>query len=458
MPAFKTKVRRVRFWWRLTLAYFNRYKIRILAFLVIFSLLTFGIYKLVPSLSRTNYVSIGYVGTYTLETIPARTLLLATQPLIGVDQNGKPVPSLASYWQVSDDGKTYVVFLKDNLKWHDGTPVNANDISIAISNVQIAALNNKAIQFKLPNPIYSFPLALNKPVFKAKSFYGVGEFRIVRIDQVDNIVKKISLTPRDSSLPDVDIKFYPTEDQAANALKIGEIKSAEITNASQFGNWPNLDVEKQLDTNQIITVFFNNDDEILSSKNLRQALNYAINKSVFDGKASTGPISLNNWSYSDQVQRYEYNTSRAKELITKSGSPNLKITLSYTPSLKQVAESIKNDWQAVGFIVTLKEEKGIPKKFQAFLTVNALSPDPDQYGLWHSSQIGTTNITNYKNVKIDKLLEDARSTADENTRKQLYADFQRFLVDDEPAAFLYYPYKYQVTYKNIKDLITKLPK
>ncbi|MEX2028417.1 MAG: hypothetical protein WD988_02855, partial [Candidatus Curtissbacteria bacterium] len=141
-----------------------------------------------------------------------------------------------------------------------------------------------------------------------------------------------------------------------------------------------------------------------------------------------------------------------------AGSPSLKVTLSYTPSLEQVAKSIQKDWQAVGFDVTLKLERGVPKAFQAFLAVNKLSPDPDQYGLWHSSQKGTTNITAYKNVKIDKLLEDARSTEDEDTRKTLYFDFQRFLVDDAPAAFLYYPYKYQVTYKNIQPLIAKLPK
>ncbi len=459
MPFLKVRIRRTRFWWHLMLAYISKYRLRISVFILVLASLAFAVYKIIPQISRTNYVSIGYVGSYTLQSIPAQALLLATQPLITVDDTGKPQGALASHWQVTDGGKTYVVFLKDNLKWHDGTQVDAKDISIAIKNVEITALNNKAIQFKLPNAIYSFPLALNKPVFKAKSFYGVGEFRITGITQVSDVVKTISLAPKDKNLPNVDIKFYPTETQAKNALKIGEVKSASVANAKEFENWPNLEVEKKVASDEIVTIFFNLDDPVVGGKDTstRQALSYAVNKSEFDGVAATGPISPKSWAYNDQVKRYEYNTARAKELIAKVSSPNSKITLSYTPSLETVAKSIKKDWQAVGFDVTLKLERGVPKNFQAFLAVNKLSPDPDQYGLWHSSQ-KNTNITNYKNVKIDKLLEDARSTEDEDARKNLYFDFQRFLVDDSPAAFLYYPYKYQVTYKNITSLIAKLPK
>ncbi len=458
MPFFKARVRRIRFWWRLTLAYFSRYRLRFLIAVAALASLTFAAYKVLPPLSRTNYVAIGYVGSYSLETIPTQALLLATQSLVSVDQNDKPIPSLASHWQVSDDGKTYVFFLKDNLLWHNGAPLNANDISVAIKNVQITALNNKAIQFKLPNPIYSFPLALDKPVFKHRSFYGVGQFRIVGIDQVENVVKKISLVPKDKNLPRVDIKFYPTENQAVEAIKIGEVKIATVASAKEFEKWPNLQVERQTGLDEIVTIFFNDQDAMLGSKDLRQALNYAISKSDFDGQVATGPISPRNWTYNSQIKRYDYNTARAKELIAKANSPSLKFTLSYTPSLKSVAQSVKKDWEAVGFSITLKEERNVPKNFQAFLGVNKLSPDPDQYALWHSTQKGKANITNYENKKIDKLLEDARSTKDEDARKQLYFDFQRFLVDDAPAAFLYYPYKYQVTYKNIQSLIDKLPK
>jgi len=407
-------------------------------------------------ISRSNLVAIGYVGAYTIENIPTEVLNLATQPLISVDENGHPAPSLASHWTVSEDGKTYVVFLKDNLLWHDLSPVDAKDISIAITNVQIRALNSKAIEFKLPNPIISFPLALNKPVFKAKSFYGTGQFRIVDINLKADIVKKISLVPKDKNLPRIDIKFYQTEDQALNALKIGEIKRAEITNAQLFEKWPNLDVKKIVDQSKVITIFYNTSDPLLSSKDLRQALSYSINKTDFDGIEAASPISSASWAYNNGVKRYEYNTGKTKSLLSKEKIASSKLTLSTSPDLETLAGKIKKDWEAIGIETIIKIEKGVPADFQAFLAVNQLNPDPDQYALWHSTQT-KTNLTHYKNVKIDKLLEDARSTTDEQKRKELYADFQRFLVEDAPATFLYYPYKYKITYKNIENLIAKLP-
>lgn len=412
--------------------------------------------RLWPTVARSNIVTIGYVGTYTLETIPTEALSLATQSLIAVDTSGKPIPSLASHWTVSEDGKTYVVFLKDNLKWHDGTLVDAKDITIAIENVQITALNNKAIEFKLPNPIASFPTALDKPVFKSKSFYGTEQFRISQIEETEGVIQKIKMSPKHKGLPRVEMNFYQTEGQLINAIKIGQVKSASVTNAKIFETWPNLEVEAKVATNEIVAIFYNTEDPTLSSKELRQALSYAINKSTFDGTVAISPISHTSWAFNEDVKRYDYNTGRAKELFSKSQVKSPHITLSVVGGFMDLAKMIQKDWQDLGVEVEIREEKTIPQNFQALLALDKISPDPDQYGLWHSTQ-RETNLTKYKDVKIDKLLEDARIAQDEEKRKQLYFDFQKFLVEDAPIALLYHPYKYQVTYKNHKTIIEKLP-
>ena len=44
------------------------------------------------------------------------------------------------------------------------------------------------------------------------------------------------------------------------------------------------------------------------------------------------------------------------------------------------------------------------------------------------------------------------------SEKEFYFDFQRFLQEDTPAIFLYYPYRYTVTYKNAKENLAKLHK
>lgn len=456
MSLYKTRARRIRFWWHLSLAFLSRYKLRIFFLFFALILITSSLVVLAKRVIKNNVVTMGYVGVYKLENIPSDILTLATGSLISQDETGKPIPSLASHWQVSEDGKTYIVFLKDNLIWHDETPVDAKDISIAITNVQITALNNKAIEFILPNPISSFPQALNKPVFKTNSFYGTGSYRITDIDNVDNQVKKISLISKNSDLPKVEIKFYPNEETALNALKIGEVKVLNAASAESLENWPNLEVLKNVDRGEIVTIFYNTKDPLLGSKDLRQSFNYAISKDGFDGEIAISPISKNSWAFNQEVKNYEYSIARAKELIAKTNYKDETIILSQAPGLELLAQNIKSDWEALGVKVEIKEEKTIPQNYQAYLVVNKLQQDPDQYSLWHSTQT-STNISKYTNVKIDKLLEDARTVSDQDQRRTLYLDFQRFLVDDAPAAFLYYPNKYQLVYKNTEKLLSKLP-
>lgn len=456
MPKFPATVRRAKFWWHLTIAYLKRYQLRILIVLSILIVSTYFLYSLSPNILRNNVVAIGFIGSYKLDTIPSDILTLVTEPLITKEPNGKYVPALASHWTVSEDGKKYVVFLKDNLHWHDSSLVEAKDISLAISNVQISAINNKTIEFTLPNPIASFPQVLDTPVFKAESFYGTGEFRIVNISQIDEFVKKIVLHPKNDNLPSVEIKFYPTENQAINALKIGEIKVLSATGTKELNTWKNLNITKLAEKNEVVTIFYNTKDPQLVSHELRQALSHAISKEGFDGEVANSPISSSSWAYNSAVKNYDYNVSKGKELVAKAQLKDKKLTLSYATGLDKTALRIKNDWQAIGLDVDIKEEKGIPKNFQALLAINKLPTDPDQYTLWHSTQ-DKTNITRYVNKRVDKLLEDARVTLKEDERKALYAAFQEEVVNDAPATFLYYPYKYKASYKNIKKLLDKLP-
>jgi len=456
MLFFKSRLRRLRFWQALIIAYFARYRFRLFLTLFLTFTIVFTVYKISPIIFRSNILAVGYVGNYSLESIPSEVLTQVTGSLIKSSQSGKPLPSLSSHWTVSEDGKTYVVFLRDNITWHDLSQVSAKDISIAINNVKITALNNKTIEFVLPNPITSFPLVLDKPIFKVNTFYGTGNFVISAIEQNNGIVRKLSLHPKDKNLPRLEIKFYPSEEQAKIALKIGEVKTLYVSQAKDFETWPNMTVEKKIDTTEIVTIFFNNQDKLLASKELRQALSFAINKSNFDGEINHSPISSSSWAFNDSVKRYDYNVAKAKELLSKVNLQNSKITLTYTQDLEDLAQKIKTDWEAIGVITELKSEKNLPKDYQALVAINKLPRDPDQYGLWHSTQ-KETNITGYKNVKIDKLLEDGRISQEETKRKEFYLDFQKFLSEDAPATFLYHPYKYKVTYNNIAQLLAKLP-
>jgi peptide/nickel transport system substrate-binding protein len=118
-----------------------------------------------------------------------------------------------------------------------------------------------------------------------------------------------------------------------------------------------------------------------------------------------------------------------------------------TPALLPIAEKIKGDWAAIGVNTNIQVSNTPPQNFQTLLAIQAIPSDPDQYSFWHSTQ-SASNITNYHNSKesqrIDKLLEDGRRTLDQDERKKIYLDFQRFLVEDCPVIFLYHPVTYTI--------------
>src|SRR5258707_13049417 len=66
------------------------------------------------------------VGVYDTAVNIAASLLLET--LVKLDDNGKPKPSLALSWSSSDDFKVWTFKLRPDVKFHDGTPFNAQAV------------------------------------------------------------------------------------------------------------------------------------------------------------------------------------------------------------------------------------------------------------------------------------------------------------------------------------------
>ena len=220
-----------------------------------------------------------------------------------------------------------------------------------------------------------------------------------------------------------------------------------IFDSSPFSSWQKVKITKNTDTGEYVATFFNTQDKILSDKSLRQALTYAINKESLGGIRAISPISIDSWAYNPQVKPYDYDALKAKGMVDdykkNAKVDQVVINLTSPPVLLTQAESIVKNWQAAGLTVNLQVMSNIPSDYQVLLAVFDVPDDPDQYSIWHSTQTAT-NITHYSNPRIDKLLEDGRTEIDIQSRKQTYFDFQRFLVEDSPAAFLYYPTTYTI--------------
>ncbi len=80
--------------------------------------------------------------------------------------------------------------------------------------------------------------------------------------------------------------------------------------------------------------------------------------------------------------------------------------------------------------------------FDAVVLGWTITPDPDLYQVWHSSQAvpGGLNFTAFTNAQLDRLLEEGRTTREEEARRQIYYRVQEILAEEQPYCFLYVPY------------------
>jgi len=437
----------LRYFFRLIGAFINKFKY-ILLFSIFIGLILFLFLIVVkPSFIFSNKKVIGYVGRYSFEDLPNAIQNQISSGLTKVNEDGSVSSSLAKSWETNDGGKTWTFILKDDIFWQDGKKIDSNSINYSFSDVKIEKTDSKTIIFKLNNSFSPFPFVLSKPVFK-KGLLGNGEWEVKKASMVGNYIQKLYLRNKKG---DTKIyKFYPTEDKAKIAFKLGQVDILEnIINVEPFNSWKTVEVSKTVDNQNIVAIFFNVEDKVLSDKNLRQALAYSIDKSKVSENRAISPISPKSWAYNPQVKPYTYNEQRAKELIKDLPDEvknNLNLTLSTTPILLPTAEKIVSNWNKIGVNSNLQISPSIPSEYQALIVIFQAPYDPDQYFMWHSTQ-SSTNISRYRNVRIDKLLEDGRQALNQEERKKIYWDFQRFLIEDSPAIFISHPDFYQITRK-----------
>jgi peptide/nickel transport system substrate-binding protein len=434
----------LRYLLRLIAAFIGRFRglilLGILFGVVIF--VTFGV--LGPKLFFADRERIGIVGRFRVETLPDNVLALIGSGLTKVNEDGTVSPALASSWESSDGGQTWTFRLREDAKWQDGKNVDSESINYQFSDAVIERPDDRTIVFKLQSPFSPFPYVVSKPTFR-KGLLGTGEWRVTKARVSAGFLQKLTLVNDNGRRKE--IKFYPTEDRAKLGFRLGEIDILEgVFNPKPFEEWQTAKIEQTTGTDKYVALFLNTEDKLMGEKSFRQALAYAIKKDTFDGPRAISPISPDSWAFNPQVKPYAYDPDRARKLIGDLPEEigDLTVSIVTTPALLTVAESIAKDWNEVGIKSSVQVSSGVPVEYQALLAIFDIPDDPDQYSVWHSTQT-SSNITHYKDARIDKLLEDGRVELNLEERKKIYLDFQRFLIEDSPAIFLYHPVSYTIT-------------
>ncbi|MBM7707422.1 peptide/nickel transport system substrate-binding protein/oligopeptide transport system substrate-binding protein [Chryseomicrobium aureum] len=412
-------------------------------------------------------------------------------------------PGLAKEWTVSDDGLTYTFMLEEGVKFHDGTDFNAEAVVANFDRwssgtadkyyyyksmfggfgdeeghviESVTADDEFTVTFKLKRPQAPFlkniamsPFGMGSPTaFEAAGDafgdepVGTGPFKFVEWKRNDSITIEKFEDYWQEGFPKLDrVVFRAIPDNSArlNALLTGEIDLADGVNPSDGASIEG-DAALQLFERPSMNVGYlglTNTRPPFDNVLVRQAMNHAIDKQAivdafFEGRAevAVNPMPPSISGYNDQIEGYDYDPERAKELLAEAGLPDgfemelwaMPVPRPYMPDGMKVAEVMQKNLADVGITAEIvsfewatyleKARNGEADAFMLGWTGDNGDADNFLYVLLDGDNIGSNNYTYYDNEELHELLIAAQSEVDENTRNELYMQAQEIIHEDAP--------------------------
>jgi peptide/nickel transport system substrate-binding protein len=453
--------------------------------------------------------------------------------LLDADVQGNLIPSVAtSVPKPSADGLTYTFNMRKDVKFTDGTPVTADDVAFTYQLMYDPKYKDVKSRFRSDLATYVDNVAATDrytAVIKTKTVYApflptYGTFGILPkhvweklspaeinstdMNQVPTVVngafmpakwdKGQSYTAkrnpnyfRGPALLDTYIVKVVSDAVAlANQLRTGELDVAGQVDPSQWDSLctaQNVNRVSYLSTNWDY-FFFNMDPaktakaKIFGDVNVRQALNYAINRQQLADRVyfrqavpADSPISTVSFAHVSPRTQYPYDLKKAESMLDdagwKRGADGVRskdgvrmewelVTNAGNVARQNVIVVLAEQWKQVGANVATR-----PIPFQDFVTKlqsthefemgvigNTGAIDPDLSQLFKTS--ASTNGLNggsYSNPEVDKLLDEAVHTLDHSQRRQLYGQFQEIIARDVPSPALVLPKRLWGVSKRVRN-------
>ncbi len=438
-------------------------------------------------------------------------------------------PCLATSWDTSPDGLVWTFHLRKGVKFQDGTPFNADAVVFSYERQRdknhpfhkygkweywgwcfseikkTEKVDDYTVKITLSKPFAPFistmamftmfvvsPTAANK--WKDQWFMhpvGTGPFKFVEWVKGDHI----TLEKWDGywgPKPKIDkliFKVIPDPSARLLALKKGEVQGMEFPNPDDLksiSDDPNLTILSEPGLNVGYLAMNMGKDtpgfqKPFADVRVRRAINYAINKAdivknLYKGTAivAKNPIPPTLWGYNDQIQDYEYNPEKAKELLKEAGYPNgfktnlwaMPVSRPYMFDPRKIATAIQADLKKVGIDAQIvsydwgtylqKTENGEHAMCLLGWTADYADPDDFLYVLLDpdAATVGSAgNVAFYRNPKIHELNMEAQSTTDHEKRVEIYKQEQVIIHNDAPWVPLAHAKQTLVFRSNVKGFV-----
>lgn len=460
----------------------NKKKVLLVLFLIFFNI-AFG------SEQREVKVGLGYKGrSYDPHKHTDSSTLAITKQIYNnlfyLDKNINIQPELAESY-IFDKNNNLVIKLKKGILFHDESELNADivikslkrNLSIPVTKVlvepieSIEKIDNYTILIKqkfnsqllLHNLTHS-SLAIikeNKDKESEIKYVGTGAFKL----KSWGIGEKVILSAFDNyykGKPKIDRVIFVTIPETSNryiALETEEIDIAYDISAIDVKNFHDENKLKLISKSSYGTDFLsiNTSKAPLNNKDLRKAIQYAIDKDaineiVFEGTSqiANSILTPSTFGYDKNIKKVNMNIEKGKEIVKAYGKPvKMDLWIYEDPSKYQMAQVIQANLKEIGIQVIIQTlELSSFLQFSANGQHNALiglwyastgDADYGMYPLLHSSSRGAVgNRSFYSNKVVDNLLDEARKTQNIKKRKENYKKVQKIIEEDNPIIPIVY--------------------
>ncbi|WJY26196.1 MULTISPECIES: glutathione ABC transporter substrate-binding protein [Sporosarcina] len=433
----------------------------------------------------------------TLSNSAEKTMM---EGLLGFDENMNVIPLLAEEYDANDEATEFTFKLRENVKFHDGTPFNAEAVKVNFDRLadpdsglkrhslfaliqSTEVISDYEVKFTLSEPFgamintFAHPAALiHSP--KALEEYGkdvgkhpvgTGPFKFVEWKPSEGLKIEKNTDYWNEGYPKVDaITFKPVSE---NGSRIAMLQTGEAdfiypvpTEQVEGVNGKNgIEVESKPSI-VVRYMAMNTMKEPYNDIKVRQALNYAIDKDAFikvvmngQGEKLDSVIAPDVQFYSKQ-ELYDFNLEKAKELLKEAGvkeGMKAKLWGGNSSSTVKAMEFLQQQLAAVGFDVEVVPMESGTLSDKIWSVQNADDAELElYYGGWSPSTgdadwgirplVGgedafppkSYNVSYYDNDEVNKLISAGLQTANEDDRAKAYEDVQKLIWDDAPWVFL----------------------
>jgi len=410
--------------------------------------------------------------------------------LVWKDENGF-IPWLADEWDVSEDGTAWAFRIRKGVRWHDGTPLTAEDVAFSyeymaekyaegmikwgwpldcVASAKVTGDGTVVITTTEPRAGLLTDLFGSLPVIPKHIWEGV-EDPLQKLDEEAVIGSSLFRLKEYSKeegryvyeanedfflgKPVVDTLVYVRVNDPALALLAGEVDEVSFSGKG-IASVRHLENEDDLaiiegPSDWVLKLYINTFREPLSELAVRRALAYAIDREEIVEKAqmggavvaSMGILSPGTYWHHPDLPTYAHDPDRAIRLLREAGVEQLELTLVTTEGYARDAELVRNHLEAVGISVTVRtadratvDDMHREGNFDLLITGHggAANPDMDQ----------PSRPTAWVSEEYQEVYRASTLALDDEERREYVWRMQEIVAEELPVIALWHPLMWEV--------------